>query len=128
MCEMLQASVSITYVLFSCVVVFFLQIAPLIVLVIITAAYGYCKPFADRFTCLLEVFLLSSLSLLVVLSGNTYVVESLFRFSASAAFSGVQGACGEYLPGITNLSWLLLAVYYIPPIVAVISIAVYLIR
>ena len=102
-----------------------LQIASLIVLVIITAAYGYCKPFKDRFSSLLEVFLLSTLSLLVVLSGNTYVVESLFHFSDSAAGSTVQGACGDYLPSITKLSWLLFPLYYIPPIVAIVSIAVY---
>ena len=109
------------------VVVFSLQIAPLIVLVLITAAYGYCKPFKDRFTSLLEVFLLSALSLLVVLSGNTYIVESLFRFAESAGGSTVEGACGDYLPGITKLSWLLFPFYYIPPIVATVSIVIYLI-
>lgn len=103
-----------------------LQIAPLIVLVIIAAAYGYCKPFKDRFSSLLEVFLLGALSLLIVLSGNTYIVESLFRFSDTARSSMVQGVCGEYLPGITNLSWMLFPFYYLPPIVAVVSIGIYL--
>ena len=104
-----------------------LQIAPLIVLVIITAAYGYCKPYEDRFSSLLEVFLLSTLSLLIVLSGNTYIVESLFRFSYATRSSTVQGVCGEYLPSITNLSWLLLPFCYIPPIVAIVSIGIYLV-
>ena len=89
---------------------------PLAALAVLLCAYGYCKPYKDTFTNNLQVFLLVALSLLIVFSGNQFMLDRSFQM-VNEVFA--DDCPREELAGITKLSLILLPFYYLPVLVSV---------
>ena len=85
--------------------------------------YGYCKPYKDAFSNYLEFFLLSTLSLLIALSGNNFLIENSFVLVNS--ISSQDDCPREELRGITKLSLILLPFYYLPVLISVVAVGCY---
>ena len=102
-----------------------MQVAPILVLSIILAVYGYAQPYKSRTANLLEIVTLTNFILLLLLREAPDVIDTHFRFPGADHDIHTHGDCMHMPDGISYISWILFPFYYIPVILFSVALTVY---
>lgn len=81
---------------------------------ITAAVYGYIQPFKQSSVNALEVALSINTLVLLLLRNTDDIEDSLGTLTEQSQHNETSNGCRDTVQGVTNFSWVLFHVYYLP--------------
>ena len=96
------------------------QGARILFLAVYTTVHGYVQPYRYRLTNLLEIAMNVNFLLLLFINTTPYFYDELYIFSSHTH----NDECAGIHKSVTQISWILIPVYYLPLLVACVTASV----
>ena len=88
------------------------QVFPVFMLGIYTSVYGYIQPYKLKFSNMIELAVSLNFLLLLILNATSYLSEEYFVFHSVL----INQVCHGQFDGVAVISWILMPLYYLPPV------------